>query len=408
MKVLVVDVNFDYKNPMYRQIYNSMSTEMEVEYFGPGYVNRNTLDKGVQAYIGNNSYNAIIVGIYFIYGAWEGLRYDTYSIHRNVIPYYKVNDAYQCSKRILDDLIKMNHSCKILFYYEDMGMMSDNEYKMCNSMMENNFYIWCFPTTKQKLSVKYKYMTNNAYRLIENNKRKVIPLTIHAISSNEIFIRNYWDREYEWCIPGNRNSIYYPERQKAFDVISKQNDKVWKEDPYQKLSVNSVLPNKLHWYKFRNNQEKMISFIVQKDKFISSYPKPEYIASCREVYMESMRNTKIVYAEGGIVDGLVRKYYEACACGALLVAKRTWDIEDMGFVDGKNCIIVDKYEELADLSKHLPELKKRADIAQEGQKLIINKHMFKNRVESLKMVILSINEGNYKGAYWCNGDFCLL
>jgi len=38
MRILIIDVNFEYKNPMYKQFYISLLSCMEVDFFGPGYV----------------------------------------------------------------------------------------------------------------------------------------------------------------------------------------------------------------------------------------------------------------------------------------------------------------------------------------------------------------------------------
>ena len=78
MRVLVVDINFEYKNPMYRQFYNHLSYCMEVDYFGPGYVDRKALEKGIKQFLlERECYDFILVGTYFVYSAeLQGARYN--------------------------------------------------------------------------------------------------------------------------------------------------------------------------------------------------------------------------------------------------------------------------------------------------------------------------------------------
>jgi len=413
MRILIVDVNFDYKNPMYRQFYNSLSFCMEVDYFGPGYVTRECLEKGIKDYLRRHEkYDAILLGTYFVYSTGErGTRYNTYEVHRYTIPYYNVNDAYQCCGKIFQELREINGIIKIYVYYEDNASMTTGDFRMCRALLDQDFYILSWPIEYMKIfspqMMRKHQLTNYAYELVEKNKAKYIPMTMHGINYNEIFVRDFASREFDWCVPGNRLKTSYPERDKAYAMLQGQQKKIWDDDPYQKLSVFLIERNHLNWYRFRNKYEKMLSLFVKKNVNISSFPKMRYIGACREHYLESMRSSKYVYAEGGMWDCFVQKYLEVCACGALLVAKSVPGLQEMGMVHGKNCIIVERYEEIAYIDKNYTG-KQAEKIAKAGQQLILDKHMFHYRATALKKTIRMIAEGNYKGAYWADGDYMLV
>lgn len=414
MRILIVDVNFDYKNPMYRQFYNSLSSCMEVDYFGPGYVTRECLENGINSFLNKREkYDAIMLGTYFVYSTGErGTRSNAYEIHRYTIPYYNVNDAYQCCGRIFQELKTLDNIIKIYIYYEDYCTFTKGDSILCQELIESNFYILSWPIEylvkySPKIISKYRALTNFFIEMVEKYTTKYIPISLHGINYNEIFVRNFASRRYEWCIPGNKAKFFYPERGKAYDILTKQQKKVWDDDPYQKLSVISIEPDHLYWYQFRNIYEMLLSLFLKKNVSISSFPKMKYIAACREQYLESMRSSKYVYSEGGIGNCFVRKYFEACACGAVLVAKKVPGMNEFGFIHEKNCLIVEKYDDIVHIDNNYSK-EQLEKIANMGQKLILDKHMFRYRAIALANTIDAIKKGKYKGAYWTDGNYVLI
>lgn len=413
MRILIVDINFDYKNIMYRQFYNQLAYNNEVDFFGPGYVSREILDDGIFKFLESKEYSALILGLFFVYSAnIEGMRYNAYAIHRNVIPYYSVNDAYQCCRKIFEQIKNVSGIIKIFHYIEDSIFMTLGDYKICEELMENGFWLMGEPLQtmsvySQETQNEYPILTNQMIELVEHNLSRYIPITMHAISYHEIFHMCYSLREYDWCVPGNRSKMYYPMREKIYNVLRDKGYKCWEEDPYQKLSVGSIEKSKMNWYVFRNRGEKILSRFVGKKIYVSSYPKIDYIAICREKYLESMRRTKAVFVEGSIGNVLVRKYFEACASGALMVGMDVPGMDAMGFRDGDNCRIVDAENIDEKLAEIMTAEFDNEKIAANGRKLILEKHMFANRALSLRQTIDAIKAENYQGAYWNQGDYII-
>ena len=196
-------------------------------------------------------------------------------------------------------------------------------------------------------------------------------------------------------------------RGKIYNELQEKGYKCWEDDPYQKLSVNSIAKNRMNWYVFRNREEKILSKFIGKNIYVSSYPKMDYIAVSREKYLESMRRTKAVFVEGGIGNVLVRKYFEACASGALMVGMNVPGMDAMGFRDGYNCRIVNSNNINEKIEEIMENRCDNEKIAINGRKLILDKHMFANRALSLRQTIDAIMKKNYQGAYWNQGDYII-
>ncbi|MCM1537626.1 MAG: glycosyltransferase [bacterium] len=383
---------------------------MDVDYFGPGYVSRKCLESGIEAYISKHKkYDAILMTTSFLCSIGDDrTRHSTYSSHRGCIPYYKINDALQCCRKIYDEAIKLSGFIKIYEQADDFCSIKEEYSQLCCELMESGFYMLSWP---KEYMCQYsqrdlaKGLTNYGYWLCEKYEENYIPIALHAVDYHEVFIRNFLDRDFDWCVPGNRSWSFYSDRLEAYDYLKKKT-KIWKEDPYQKLATGTINKQHLNWYQFRNKYEKLLTLFLGKNKAISTFPKTDYIAACRELYLESMRSSKYVYCEGGVANCFVRKYFESCACGSVLVAKRIPGMEQMGFLHDKNCIVVSGYKDIKCIQKDYSE-EQTIQIAKAGQQLILKKHMFHHRAEALERTINMIKQGGYKGAYWDNGNYVL-
>ena len=162
----------------------------------------------------------------------------------------------------------------------------------------------------------------------------------------------------------------------------------------------------MNWYRFRNPTEKFLSGIYGKTSLISSTIDIGYIGAARELYLESIRRTKFIFADGSIPQIVLRKHLEACACGSVLVTTDVQGLAEMGFVDGVNCRVVHK-ESMNDDIRYICNDTAAAKIAKNGQEFVMKKHMFANRIEDLNKTIAAILENHYHGAHYENGDYII-
>lgn len=417
MRLLIVDVNFDYKNTMYRAFYNNLASILEVDFFGPGYVNSDELAKGIEKFLEKKrNYDAIIVGCYFIYSSSQRdtgvLRYNAYSMHRGVLPYYKVSDAVKYCAHIMEEIITLPHPLKIINYYEDYVNMPIAEYRYFKDLMEHGFYMMCWGEEFMrqydlKTIKKNPFLTNWVLELAKGYHQKYIPISYHGIQANELYFGDLSNRKYDWNVPGNTQGGFYSDRGDMKTFLTESGCNIWNHDCYQKLSATTIKKSLIHEYEFRNKKEKYLSFLEGKTPYISSHPKLTSIAACRENYLESLRHSKCVYADGATSKTIVRKYFEACANGAVLVCAEVPGLNNMGFIDGQNMIIADKNNILQIAKRLQGDSKSFQNIAEAGRKLVIAKHMFSNRIENLRESIEAIQKGIYAGAHWEKGDYCV-
>lgn len=417
MRILVVDVNTEYKNTMYRLFYNSIPLVATVQFYGPGYVSRECLAEGIDAYLKQTEeFDAILLGINFVYSSvrsGSSLRNNCFEIHRSTLPYYNVLDSSQFCKGDFERILRLKHKCKILFYYDDAYTLPLKDYLLLEKLVQKDFYIMSWPFemlqeySRQMLS-KYKKMTNYAYRFVETYKNKYLPILWTAIQANELFFGDLSNRDYDFNVPGNLATDRYPERAKMKERLSKSEVRLWNYNPYAKLSPIQIARENLHWYEFQKPIDKLFSFVLGKTKTIYAKPKMEYIAANREVYLEALRNSKCAFADGSIGMFLVRKYFETCACGALLVATSAAGLSSMGFEHNKNMLLYNKIQ-MEELQKKMQtELSYYQEIADEGRKLIMDKHLFYHRVRNLEQTIQAICDDQFQGAWWKSGEYHLI
>ena len=90
---------------------------------------------------------------------------------------------------------------------------------------------------------------------------------------------------------------------------------------------------------------------------------------------------------------------EILSCRAMLITSR---IEDNGFselfIEGKHLVTYKDREELAaKIEYYLKHENERQRIAQEGYKLVVNEHTYKNRLEKMFSIIKENARGQFEG-----------
>lgn len=417
MRILVIDVNTEYKNTMYRLFYNSIPLVAKVQFYGPGYVSRECLAEGIDAYLKQTEeFDAILLGINFVYSCVRSghyLRNNCFEVHRYTLPYYDILESLQFCGEDLKRILHFKHKCKILFYYADAYTLPLKDYLFLEQLVQKDFYVMSWPFEmlqeySRQMRSKYKQMTNYAYIFAKTYKNKYLPIPCTAIQANELFFGDLSNRGYDFNVPGNLATDRYPERAKMREKLSESGVLLWNYNPYEKLSSLQISRENLQWYEFQKPIDKLLSFLLGKTEMIYAKPKMEYIAANREVYLEALRKSKCAFVDGGIGMFLVRKYFETCSCGSLLVGTSVAGLSSMGFEHNKNMLLYHKINTEELQKKMLTELSHYQEIADEGRKLIMDKHLFYHRVQNLEQTIQAICDNQFQGACWKSGEYQLI
>jgi glycosyltransferase involved in cell wall biosynthesis len=152
------------------------------------------------------------------------------------------------------------------------------------------------------------------------------------------------------------------------------------------------------WYPLRNFIEKVLPFetsfnsVISKEcgnssklKILQSYSDVrEQIQKYEEqmlFYADKIRCSKIMIFDGGLFDYPVKKYFEAMACGALVLAPLPIDADLLGFADDKNMVVIDETNFIEKIKYYLEHEKERNHIVENAYQLYQERYTCRKSVE---------------------------
>ncbi|WP_077615587.1 glycosyltransferase family protein [Caenibacillus caldisaponilyticus] len=109
-------------------------------------------------------------------------------------------------------------------------------------------------------------------------------------------------------------------------------------------------------------------------------------------YARLLNRSKIVLTCASVEQFPVLKYYEAAACGALLLATVNQEISDLGFIDGQTMVAINEHNFVEKAKYYLQHEDERRRIAENGMALIRSRHSTAKRAEELVQAIHNIIE----------------
>jgi len=98
-------------------------------------------------------------------------------------------------------------------------------------------------------------------------------------------------------------------------------------------------------------------------------------------YIDALRRTKIGFNKNLSWD-INYRTFETIACGACLLTERDWDLEKLGFVDGKNCVLYESDSGAVERTKDLLGSGQWQGIARGGLELA-KRHSYTERIKLL-------------------------
>lgn len=150
------------------------------------------------------------------------------------------------------------------------------------------------------------------------------------------------------------------------------------------------------WYPLRNTILKTLS---NHPNFIYHSPPKQRIVNdnkkffVRERYAREINRAKVFFTCDSITQYVVAKYFEVPACKTLLLAPDSPDLYDLGFRSGENFVAINEHDFVAKAKYYLLNDEERERIAENGYKLVHDRHSSAVRAkELLKMIeeILSV------------------
>jgi hypothetical protein len=115
-----------------------------------------------------------------------------------------------------------------------------------------------------------------------------------------------------------------------------------------------------------------------------------------EKYVEVINRSKIFVSSNGTYKAVLMKYFEAMACGALLVTDKPTDSELLGFVDGENIVFYRNIKEAeVKMKYYLANPKELERVAKNGYSLVHKYHGNDKRVKTVMELIGGLSAYTY-------------
>lgn len=418
MKLLIVDVNGEHMNPMWRNLKNALMYDFDVCWFGPGYVSEQTLELGVKKYIEKKQgFDFIIINIAFYQsaiGTSMGNIYYTYNRHRYFLSKYSVIEMERFGAKIVKQLDECNDIKKIILYADDTATMDNRNFEALREYLEKGYYYlgWGEQFAVKEITTK-KFcgdrITLNHKKICEDYYTQIISIPPCAINESNIGYAELEAREYDWIVTGNIKG--YPHREKMQQLLEEEHVNLWNEDKLRSEFIyRSSRVENFKKLQYRNWFDRIVANIGADFKNNSIYMptrvSAEQIGGFRERYVDSLKNVKYAYVDGGSPHFFVAKYVEVPASGAVMIGEIAYGLKEMGFAPGKHMVElpVEKINKKV-LTEIQEDTESMQEIACNARKLVVKKHTFRKRAEVFRKVCERIKQGIYKGGYWKDGDF---
>lgn len=410
-KILFVTTNHEHVNDMNLNNVQAFLEVAQVDFFGPGYVSKESLERGLGAFWKENGgYNVLILdfSLAMLQQEYLDMRL-AFHWHRYFMSDFSIYQAIRWADNIVKDA-KQVKAVKLLSYQFDTYTFTDVWENCINDLLSCGFYFWgngieYFPPLIVDEEMRKRGGSNRYFRFCEKNKAKIISMSYSTVTPKEYFSYPLENRMYDITIPGNLDAFYYPERGKITNIMKTSGYKVY-DQYYERNFVYRTSEACVSQTIYQHEEDKILDTkLVTPCPYIDSKLTRESVVMWRESYNVALRQSKIGYACGGCANQLVRKYVEIPARGTLLLCQGIQPLKNYGFRDWENMVVVtpDNILEICDyLFKHPKEMQ---HIADNGRRMVYEKHTPIRQARHIIKAIEAIEAGTFNGSYWEDGEF---
>ena len=383
-RLLYVDVNASFGNPTRNLLPVALMKACDVRFFGPGYVSSDVLARGLPAFIDQ-------------YGPFDAAASNT------LVLFSDASDPARYAKAVRANYAYDGGSDDLLYLPIIAKQFSALSIPRLALLLENDFYNW---TAKERdgidtaadffigfgqefcpfvadmphlKSERFAAITTDVWAdFCRSNSHRVASL-LHFVADSEFSISPLASRHDDWSVMG----VQYHARQVARDALLKSD-------------ITPVIDTRL----------RKLLFLLKKLRLVRG-EKRLVQKLLNADFMARIAATRYSYTCGSALDMPIRKFFEIPASGSVLVCRPFHGFQEAGFIDGKNCMIVEP-EEIMDAHRVLvkdPDLAQR--LASAGQHLVMEKHSLAARARHLASIIEAVASGRFVGSHWMEGEHCL-
>ncbi len=405
-------MKYEHKNDMHINNVLSFMEVSEIDFYGPGYTPESILEKGIEVYLKkNNRYDAIILDFALALLQTEALDIrEAFHWHRYALSDYSIHMAIRYADAIVETLNKMTITKIVLYWYDTFTFRKRWE-DIVNKLLDNNFYflgpgIEFFPEVKDEKYLK-KAMASNRYRdFCKKNKTRIISMCLATVNYIDCCMIPLNERSFDITIPGNLDRFHYPERAKIEDILKSSKYKLY--DNYQCRTMGYLDTEVYEYNIYKREEDKLLDKCLKSACVYMDFQQSrESVVMWRENYNVALRNSKMGYACGAVSQQIVRKFAEIPSRGALLLCADIPPLTNYGFIDGENAITVTTDNVIDTCEYFLTHIDEMQKIADNGRKMIYEKHTAIAQARLVVKAIDAINKKQFIGSRWENGQFII-
>ena len=352
------------------------------EFYGPGHTPKKTIELGVASFVKDNGPYDIILCDEYITQDFSDENSPKFKVHACNFPVTELKRAIEWR-----DFLTDYKGLKIIVLVQSDYWNFSN--KQIEVLKKTGSFFICYgeefviskkDVIKPKFVVRglnktiYEGWNDNFYKFIKNQKKKIISYP-EVVSKKDAGNTPFRKKRRKWlCIGAN-----YDAR-----VVARQY-----------IGRNIFRPD--IWFRILFKVSEKINFNI--------YNKFWTLELLNYLWGKSIETSKFCYTCGAIVQYPITKFFEIPVKNSLLISPNIKGLDPLGFKNGNN-IIVSEPDQLAKVEKWLVNNPKKTEkIAMNGQKLILNKHIYESRIKYIKSTFKRILKSKFKGSFWQKGGY---
>jgi hypothetical protein len=384
-RILIVNFNFDNLNPTVR-LWPYLFLEFgDITFFGPGHVRDDRLREGVAACIRRTGpFDAIVIDDHVVVNSLPDSNPATNArvYARSYIHRFSPPEAIRVAPALYDGALASGLPVLVSQFESDCYPMRQSHFEL---LRRSNLFIigWggeLYPWLRDVDAAgegDWIRRANDRWKtLVEECAHRVISMPA-MVDADEFCLHPLARRRHEWSVPGTR----YRSRAAARRALARSGKTVAGGKHYLAMKLLSGLRFPLY-----SNRALL-------DLYNGGF--------CR-----TLRNSQFVYTCGSAMRLAIRKFFEIPAAGAVLVCDPCHGFEALGFRNGENALACTP-DDLAERLTGPVDLDAAQAIATAGQNMVRRAHSISARASQMRRAVERILAGNFRGAFWCRGEFRL-
>lgn len=387
MRVLIIDCNLRYMNPMRNLLpYYLAQSGDDVVFYGPGYSSGQVLEDGLEKFLqSQESFDIEVRTVQAI--PQDEIKSISKSFAKDKIEFYRKCNNFSFPVK---DLVSfwsdksMETVCArsrvLLLHQFDFQVMSEQlkDYLLdgfdmfvglSGDFWDNHDY--------SKLNISNAYRHTRCWSDIINfAPSKVLGLP-NFVASHEFDFNQHYYRNFDWSVVGTT----YNNRKIVKQLFTHNSIKFSSGRTIRYTKLKLLEKAKLYPFKKRRNLD-----------------------SLNHEFHYTLINSKYSYTCGSDLRMPVRKFFEIPAAGCTLVCTPCIGFKKLGFKDKENSFTCAP-EEILDMNHYLSDSPELAQtVSDAGRNLVLRKHTADVRASQLRQGLKLLSQDKYRGSYWSNGD----